>query len=179
MGVKAVKQHYNIRHIVHIKEGKLCIGSGFINDMLIFSPTGKLLREFDHNSDAELTRYTRDITADPVLFTTLLQQEDQHDSLISAYTYTDDAIIEVQCVQVGWPNTTVDGLLMYDNTYFENKLDAVKKAKASYLYGLQSYESTKADLENRLATVTRQLSELKASKQRLDAEYPDVIVSID
>jgi hypothetical protein len=43
MGWKNIKEHFSIQHIVHIKNGKVCIGSPYINDLIIInSETGEI-----------------------------------------------------------------------------------------------------------------------------------------
>lgn len=38
MGWKNVKEHYRIGHIVHVKDGKICIGFPHITDIMEISP---------------------------------------------------------------------------------------------------------------------------------------------
>lgn len=43
MGWKSVQTACDIKHIVHVVDGHLCIGSHYISDINTFAPDGKLL----------------------------------------------------------------------------------------------------------------------------------------
>lgn len=48
---------------------------------------------------------------------------------ITVYTFDRGKIIEKQCDELGWPNATHDGEIMYDNTHSMDRDQVVQWAK--------------------------------------------------
>lgn len=131
MGWKNVKDHYRIRHFVHLRDGNICIGSAYIADIIVVRPDGTLLKE-DRSSSPDLRRYQDEITADPATFQRLMQEPDQFSSSITVYTFADGQILAQQCEEPGWPNVTHDGHLMYDNSHFTDRSKCIQRAISEY-----------------------------------------------
>lgn len=55
----------------------------------------------------------------------IIEGVDQLSAPLPVYTIENGELIETTTDQYGWPNTTFDGLMMYDNTYFKNKHEAL------------------------------------------------------
>lgn len=59
------------------------------------------------------------INADPTAAAALLAKPDTFAASIPVYTWDASyAIVSHQCEELGWPNVTHDGALMYRNTFF-------------------------------------------------------------
>lgn len=173
MGVKALRNHYNIRHTVHVVEGFILIGSGYISDLIKITPGGKIVKKNSViSSGSTLDCLIHDIESDPDLFAELFAQQDEFEQSITVYTYQDDKIIEKQCEHLGWPNTTHDGVIMYDNTFSTNKDVIIEKAKENILYALNGYRHRKKKIMNDLATLDANLTRYEALKTSLDKQYP-------
>ncbi len=128
MGWKNVKEHYRISHIVQVTEEGICIGSGFIHNLIVIGSTGELVKRYDSNADEHLERYQREMDADPEMLRLLAETPDTFSKSITVYTYEDGNILEKQCEELGYPNVTHDGFLMYENTYSTDKMEIVRMA---------------------------------------------------
>ena len=73
----------------------------------------------------------------------IIEGQDVVENPLPVYTIDEDGrLVEAFTDKYGWPNTTLDGYVMYDNTYFQNKEDAIK-------FGVRDLElSIKHDQEN-------------------------------
>lgn len=173
MGWKRVKEHYRIEHIVQVSPNGICIGSPYVPKLIEVGFDGQII-ECYARSDSELMRYQAEIEADPETFRRLMREEDVFSASIPVYTFRGAEIIEKLCEEVGWPNVTHDGSLMYENGYSEDKATVVgwaKKSAARHLdYTNEHIEKSKRDLSRHHA----KMSELLAIQAELDAAYPDV-----
>lgn len=138
MGWKAIRDHFRIGHIVHVSDGRVCIGSPYVHDLIVIHDDGSLSGySLDTSgglpSNEDLARYVREMRADPELVRRLLVQEDQFDKSITVWTYDDEQAKAVQkfCEEPNWPNVTHDGQLMMDNTFYETAIEAAR-------YGLRN-----------------------------------------
>ena len=168
MGWKSVKNHYRIEHIVHIKDGNICIGSGYINDIIVLGIDGQTIKH-DGFSNAALARYVAEFKADPALLKSLIEAKDEFGASIPVWTFDDKSIIEQQCEALGWPNVTHDGQLMYDNKHFSTRAAAIEAAKRSAQAEIEYCSREIKQLESSLASMRRNLIEAAAEKDRLSA----------
>lgn len=56
----------------------------------------------------------------------IINDDDVLENPLPVFTVSRGVLIETFTDAYGWPNTTVDGTMMYDNTYFKTKEEAVK-----------------------------------------------------
>jgi hypothetical protein len=173
MGWKAVKEHYQINHIVHMRGHNLCIGSGYISDIIVVSPSGEILKRYEWGSNDDLGRYQREIEADPAKFRELLEASDTFTDSVTVYTYCDAEIQEKLCEAPGWPNVTHDGRLMYDNTFSTDKGKIVARAKEEAMLGVRFVNEKIERIEKDLNEARADRSDLEHQVARLAAEYPE------
>lgn len=168
MGWKAVKEHYQIKHIVHMRDGHLCIGSPYISNIIEVSTKGKILKRYEWGSSDELANYQRAIEETPEVFTELMAKPDAFDKHITVYTYDEGAILEKQCEELGWPNITHDGQLMYENTFSDNRAKIVETA----IRNAQAHES----MTNRaLKEAQDQVIRLKKELEKVSADVEKLL----
>ena len=174
MGWKNVKEYYRIGHIVQVVEGKgICIGSPYVYDRIVIAP-GKSPKwcALGPSENDDLARYFAEMTADPAKLAELIDAPDTFERSIPVWTFGGGKVIEKQCETLGWPNCTHDGELMYDNTHFASKADAIAKAKREadcwVKLAIQSYEE--ADL--RLAQCRRDMRTAQDERAQLEHDYP-------
>jgi hypothetical protein len=67
----------------------------------------------------------------------------------------------------GWPNVTEDGILMYDNTFFKNKEDAVK-------YGIKEMEISKKWTKESIKELNRKMKEELTSLLELESKLKKI-----
>ena len=129
MGWKNVKEHYRISHIVSVRDDIIRIGSAYISNIIEISFDGEALKRYDKEGVNEnLIRYQKEFDDDPAMLKKLIKQTDAFIKSITVYTYDGAEILEKQCEELGWPNVTHDGEIMYENTHSANREEVVKWA---------------------------------------------------
>lgn len=100
----------------------------------------------------------------------IIEGEDEIENPLPIFTVYDGKLIESVTDKYGWPNTTIDGYIMYENTYFPTKEQAIK-------YGVRECESTLKYAITRLEEVG---VEVKRIQERIDKykNYIDHLKSI-
>lgn len=141
MGWKKFKEHFGIKHTVHIVEGQVCIGSAYISQLLILGSDGRLVKRDERSVNEDIARYQREIDADPAKVRELLAAPDLFAESIPVFTYDGSRIIEKMCEKAEWPNCTHDGQLMYDNTFSTDKSKVIAWAKRNADAGTASLKS--------------------------------------
>lgn len=176
MGWKNVKQHYRISHIVRVANDQLCIGSGYIPEIIVVSLAGEIIKRYDRR-DGDLARYQEEIEADPVLFAQLMREPDKFDHSIPVFSFLGCEIIEKQCEELGWPNVTHDGDVMYENTWFPTREQAIRAAKQDARSAISGWGGALERVQDELERVKRQLDGAKADLAALEAAYPDAVAA--
>lgn len=172
MGWKKLKTHFNIRHTVHVKEGKICIGSAYVNDIVTIDVQTAMVRfdpmfeSFAKDNCANLLAATKaDVLA-------LIQAPDEFERSIPVYEAHGCEIIQKLCEERGWPNVTHDGTLMYENQFFSSVKAAVEHAKIEFAlsikYANEGVDRAKAQLQQS----KDYLNERQAALDALNAAYP-------
>lgn len=176
MGWKAVKEHYRIKHLVQVTEDGICIGSGFIHDIIRISLDGRVTKRDRGTSNDDLVRYQREFDADPELLKRLVEAPDTFSAAIHVFTYKGGQILEKVCEKPGWPNVTHDGLEMYENTFSTDKNQVVAWAKRNADIGIKVQCRNLDELEAKIEDYRGRLATEIANRERLEADYPDVVV---
>ncbi|MDF2462005.1 MAG: hypothetical protein K0Q43_240 [Ramlibacter sp.] len=170
MGWKSVKDHYRIRHLVSVAPECICIGSGYIHDLIVIGPQGRITKRDEGRSNEDLRRYQAEMDADPQLLARLVGQADVFARAITVYTFEDGRVLEKQCEELGWPNVTHDGCPMYENTFSADRAEVVKWALRDCELAVQF---TKESIERGEAEVARwreRLAQHEADLQALRAD---------
>jgi len=170
MGWKNVKEHYRIEHIVHVNEKGICIGSGYITDLIVIGLDGRIKKRCDSSNNDDLNRYLSEMDSDSGMLEKLVKSQDKFDKSITVYTYDDGAIIEKQCETLGWPNVTNDGELMYKNTHSADRsiiVDIAKRNAAARIKMIgESIKRAEIELDERI----KMLDKSKSDLAKLEAE---------
>jgi hypothetical protein len=172
MGWKNVKQHYDIRHIVKIVDGRLFIGSPYISDLIVVEPDGTVTKTVERRRNDALTAIHDSIAADPATFRHLLATPDNFERSIPVFTYEGSDIIEKECEEYGWPNLTHDGCLMYENSFFAERADAVERAFENARAGVRLATRSVAEAQKTLDELKALLKSETECLERLEAIYP-------
>lgn len=176
MGWKAVKDHYPIGHLVQVRDGRICIGSGYVYDLLHIDSDGSVawgkLGPSDNHSD--LQRYFAEMTADVAKLRELIETPDAFARSLVVYTWDGGQIIEKRAEALGWPNCTHDGELMYENTFSTDKETVVGWAKRSAELGIEAAQGSLHEALNRVLQCRSSLARERFELAQLDADYPTV-----
>jgi hypothetical protein len=165
MGWKAIKEHYDIGHIVQVVPSKgICIGSAYIHDIIVISPEGKIIQKHDYTGNGDLKRYLEEFEADPAKLKELVESKDRFEKHIPVFTYEEGKIVKRFCEELEWPNVTHDGFMMYENTYStdRNKVIewAIRNAQTGVTLAMDHIEEKREALkraQDRLAKKTKEL----------------------
>lgn len=163
MGFISIKQHYRIGHTVHVTKAGICIGSPYIPDLIVIGHDGSIKKSYERGSNEELDRYMQEFRADPEKLKQLAIAKDVFERELPVYTWIGAEIKECHCEEYGWPHTTNEGQLMYENTYFRTREDAVKAAKVDAACGIRWRKEA-------IEKAERELVELRVDLARLEAD---------
>lgn len=172
MGWKAIKDHYRIKHLVAIHEGKgICIGSSYVHDLIRINPEARKIEwgNLGPSYNDELARYWSEIHEDIDAFWALVDAPDTFSRNLPVYTYEGGKVVEYQCEEYGWPNVTHDGQMMYENTFFERPEDARKAGIRNAQAGVESLTEIVERTEKDLAQRREWLAERKANLAELQS----------
>jgi hypothetical protein len=97
----------------------------------------------------------------------IIKGQDEIENPLPVYTVRNGKLISTFTDAYGWPNTTIDGYMMHDNTYFKTVGEAVE-------YGIEEYEYRVKNIEERIAEVEENLDRLKGRKQ----EYSSIVAGL-
>ena len=173
MGWKTLKNHFNIKHNIQVNQCFIHIGSDYVQNLAsIHLETGEIIINETFPSFLR-KEYPELFSAKPEAILELIQAEDTFTRSIPVYTYTDDNIIEKYCEEVGFPNTTHDGVLMYNNMFSTDKDKVVKWAKRNLEAEIYILEENIQEKEESLKKYKSMLFERKAFQDKLQAEYPN------
>jgi len=176
MGLKKLKEKYKIEHLVQRTDKGICIGSSLYHDIIILNADGTFAKMYKNrkyndgwNTNQDLVRYQEEMIPDSEsgLLEQIINSPDDYCSLLPVFTIHDGELIETFCEQYGYPNLTVDGELMYENTFFQNKDEAIKYGIDECNGWIKMLEERKIELqdevqhkENKIQYFKNRLSEL-------------------
>jgi len=97
----------------------------------------------------------------------IINGNDEIDNPIPIYTIEGGELIETWTDEYGWPNTTIDGTIMYENTHFKTKIEAIDEGirdyKSRYQYKQEYLKELKEKLqitEDNITFINKTLSHL-------------------
>jgi len=77
----------------------------------------------------------------------IINGNDEIENPLPVWTFEDGKLIETYTDKYGYPNTTVDGHIMYENTHFKKRQDAIKKAISEYSASVNHHSVRVKELE--------------------------------
>jgi hypothetical protein len=130
MGIKALTQKYDIKHIVQLRDDCICIGSLYCGDIIKISFEGKIIKPYKdgYSINRDLDRYQKAMESDEKTgeLKRLIDLKDIYEINLPVFYTENGRVIKTFCEQYSYPNITHNGLLMYDNTFFKTKQEARK-----------------------------------------------------
>lgn len=85
----------------------------------------------------------------------IIEGNDVIDNPLPVYYFKNGKVIKTFTDAYGWPNTTIEGYLMYENTFFKTPKEAVEKAIDEQNAGIRHYS-------DRLKGLTKDINENEA-----------------
>ena len=173
MGWKNVKEHYGIGHIVQVCDGMICIGSGYVPEIIIIDANLNIKRNESIGRGEPFDGWVSEMESDLATLRRLIETPDTFARDLPVYTYDYDGnIIQHMCEEYGWPNVTHSGALMYENTFSESRDEIVKTAKATLSSARDNAARTLANVEKDLKKWRRFMNGYQAALAKLEGETP-------
>jgi hypothetical protein len=172
MGWKNIKDHYRIDYIVHVTDKGICIGMGYLEDIITIHENGEMSLRHHYMHDEEFARYERELRADPETLRRLIETPDQFEKTITVYTFNGDQILEKQAEECGFPYVTHDGLLMSDNEYSTDKQTVITWAKSYAASSVHGRKGAVEHLEKELQAARDGLIDAQKELASLNTQYP-------
>ena len=176
MGWKTFKNQFGINHIVQRTKEGILIGSSYVGRLAIVSEeTG----EIKHNvAFPQFIKETypslHNATKEEILLS--LNTSDVFSTSILVYTYEEDMILEKYCEELGYPNITHDGCLMYVNKYSTSKSKIVKIAKQQAQLHVEYSQEGVNEAHQELLKRTALLTKDKDILSKLNQSFPGITV---
>jgi hypothetical protein len=137
MGYKAVKERYDIKHLVSVENSKryggrcIYIGSPYQRDIIVIRISdAKIVNRYDGGGANEnLLRYDEALAADAAsgALRSIVWKQDVFERSLPVYSVENWSVAKGYCEEYGWPNTTHDGEVMFDNTHFRTRAEAYRR----------------------------------------------------
>lgn len=175
MGWKSIKEAFGIeRHIVCVTEKGICIGSGYVHDLVTIDMQTGQVRESHSFKDFLGRTYPALAKAAPAEVLALIQAKDSFSASIPVFTYEGAVISERLCEKPGWPNATHCGELMYENTFHTDKQVVIGWAKKSARLRVRNAAECITRLREQLRDAERELTMARGAVVLLNSGYPGV-----
>lgn len=174
MGWKSVRDHYRIAHIVQVVGHDMLIGSGYVSDLIRIGTDGTVVLNRIFSSQADLCRYVYEMQADPALLLSLMARKDEFERSIPVYGWSGSTIVEDACEEFGWPNVTHLGALMYDERFFLDRDDAIRRALSSARSRIGSWTERVEEAERMLADKKAGLDRARLDLVELTDGHPGI-----
>ena len=168
MGVRTIARHYGATDmLVHIHDGSVLFGTEMCPDFLVVSNSGKI-----EKITASIGRYQEIcdyIKQAPDKFVALLAEPEPVENPTTVYVYRNGKVEADFCKKPGFPNTTVDGELMYDNVFFLNAESCRQNAIANLQARIDSCAQRAARLREELALNEERAQHAQSELAQLNA----------
>ncbi len=73
----------------------------------------------------------------------------------------------------GWPNTDIKGVLMYDNTWFPTKKEAMKRAISDCEHTIRYSTESLVEYQEKVSKIEKRMQLAQSAKSRLEAEIAE------
>ena len=142
MGWKSFKDRLNIRHSVHIDKGRLCIGSPYVPDIVVFDMNTGELKKDGIGNDGRFLRetYPNILNIPATTIKSIIDEPDSFTRAIPIFKFDGENVVRKYTENTGWPNVTHDGEKIYDNTFFESEIEATKDGLETLASTIEFYE---------------------------------------
>lgn len=172
MGWKKFKEHFEIEHIVQITSKGLCIGSGYAHDLgVIDLNTGMIIKKPGVFGNFIKEYYPKLNEATPAEILALLKAPDSFEKSIPVYSYNEEfEVVQRLAENLGWPNVTHCGSIMYENTYFLTYDEAFDKALHHLNSEIDWNQEQIQIKEKEMLSLEQELKRLEIKKKNMKRE---------
>jgi hypothetical protein len=172
----------NPGYIIHDNGTCICVGSPYCSDLIsVDKETLKVKYALDtfHKGRAAIKDEVLQCIWDKLheLIETgeiqdIINGKDEIENPLPVFTADDGVLRESVTDAYGWPNTTEDGELMYNNIFFRTKKQAIKRGiesmEAAREMHLETIKDISENLSKHIAWYQKDMSSLKYLKYELE-----------
>lgn len=137
MGIKRLKEVFKIEHIVRREGNSIHIGSAYCPALIKIDVEFQITKSSIVSSGELMGLYfaLRQASKEGML-KRIIEETEVYKNPKPVYTNRNGKIKKEFCEKYGWPNLTTKGQLMYDNTFFKSRKDALLDARKGWRYSL-------------------------------------------
>ena len=158
-------------YTVHFRDNKVCIGSPLCSALLtVDAKTYEIKYALDtfHKGRASIRSQELEFIWDKLEelvksgeLKSIIDGNDSTEGMFPVYCCDDGEIIKKFADVFGWPNSTHDGTLMYNNTFFKTEREAIE-------YGIKDLTAAAEMYTGRIADLEKEIQEKKTTLRRLN-----------
>lgn len=168
MQSRLLKQILNTSYIIADYDLYIGIGTSLCHDLITINKTTfKLKYALDYNTDFDIWHKLKELISNNKIQEIINGYDELNIKLPIFYINNSGNIIESYTDEYGYPNTTYDGKLMYDNYFFKTKKDAILNALERYEIRVNTFLDNIAQYEY----------ELKINKENINTTN-DIIINL-
>jgi hypothetical protein len=106
----------------------------------------------------------------------VVEANDEIETKIQVFRFDEatETVIESHTDTLGWPNTTFDGQMMYENEWFPTKEEAITREIRCLSSGMKYSEETVNDLKERYLKCQARHEKDKSLLENLKTMYPEL-----
>jgi hypothetical protein len=159
----------NPGYIIHDKGECICIGSSMCDDLISMNKeTLKMRYAIDAFNEGRKAIKSEALAliwdklhelAETGEIQDIINGNDEIENPLPVFIADDGIVRESVTDEYGWPNTTVDGELMYDNVFFPSREQAIKR-------GIEEMRAARENLMETIRDLSQRLSECIARYQK-------------
>jgi len=174
----------NTGYAVHYSDGKVCVGSPLCSDLFsVNAETMKVKYALDTWNEGRkcFEETSRKSENSEGLFIwdklheliesgelqKIIENDDTIENKLPVFTCEDGVLVESFTDAYGWPNVTISGELMYDNTWYKTKKEALEQGIESMGYRIEWNEERIERLTKEIKERTIEQLELKEKLNNL------------
>lgn len=163
MGWKTFKEAFKVTHLVNITSGSISIGIEAVEGIARISPDGEII-SFNCSDAYAVKHFSRIISAPASEIKEAINAVDKFEKSIPVYTVFENNVKEVFCEDLNFPTVSHCGEMVYANTHFTSRQEAIKKHVNSLEMSIKSSEIM---VEKILKALEAQESKIKHSSEML------------
>ena len=171
MGWKAIKEEFDIKHNIKVFEGFIYIGSGYIGDLISINMKTAEIKGNPAFPEFIQEKYPHLLKVSQKELIDLINKKDNFQSSIPVFTYKNGEIIQKFCEQVGWPNCTHDGEMMYENTFSTDKEEVIGWAKKEAELRIEITKQNISRIEKKLNEMKEDLGNAELELLKIKENY--------
>lgn len=91
----------------------------------------------------------------------IIEGKDIIENPLPVFTVSDGELIESVTDKYGWPNTDDNGVMIYENTHFNNREEAIEYGIKGYKYDVDDYEKMVKEAKQKVISLESDLQKYK------------------